>query len=338
VSGSACGADSLTLAGSDNAEKVFNFFTSKELTPIQAVGIMGNLQAESGFDPAAQEKNPKSGRGGFGIAQWTGGRREALEQAARDQGVDVADLSFQLNYLYNESVNRKSLDYPSMSEWDGLKQQTTVALAVTYWERNYERAGVPRVQQRIQFANDLLTKFGSGTVGSSGTTVSACGADGSGQVVGSYSLPVDRHWYDEHPDWFTKPHHEYPAADIPVPSNTTVYAMTDGKIIKAPVGGDCGTGVLIDAGNGIQIVYCHGSDGGSVALAKVGDQVKAGQPIMHSDNTGHSTGPHLHVQIKVDGQNRCPQNLFVGIANGAPPDITALPASGCTYGSNGSTR
>lgn len=157
ANGCSCSAN---LVGADNAEKIYNFLISKGLTPIQAVGIMGNLQAESGFDPGITER----GNGiGFGIAQWSFGRRTALEEAARTQGVDVADLGFQLEYLYNESNARQSLDYPGTSEWEGLKRQTTVTGAVFYWERNFERPKFPGQVVRVQFANALLLRFGSNT-------------------------------------------------------------------------------------------------------------------------------------------------------------------------------
>ena len=148
-------------------------------------------------------------------------------------------------------------------------------------------------------------------------------------VAGDYVLPVERHWYDEHPEWFTKPHHDYPAADIPVPTGTPLYAVTNGVVISTPTSGSCGIGVIINGDDGAQYTDCHGLPG-SQAVA-TGDTVTLGQRLMDSASTGNSTGPHLHFAIKIDGQARCPQDLLVSIADGAPVTPASLPTSGCSY-------
>ena len=70
---------STTLSGKDNREKIYNFLIQNGLNGKQASGVLGNLQAESGFSPLRHEDSAGSfERGGYGIAQWTGGRRTAL--------------------------------------------------------------------------------------------------------------------------------------------------------------------------------------------------------------------------------------------------------------------
>lgn len=96
--------------------------------------------------------------------------------------------------------------------------------------------------------------------------------------------------------------------------------------------GGYGLGVEIDAGNGVIFIYGHGSDGGSIPGAHEGDTVQAGQLIMHSANTGHSYGAHLHLEIRVNGTKVCPQNLLDALGKGqTPPDVASLPKSGCSY-------
>jgi len=146
---------------------------------------------------------------------------------------------------------------------------------------------------------------------------------------GEYALPLERTWYDQHPQWFTKPHHDYAAADIPVPTGTPIYSVTSGAVVSLTTGGKCGIGVVINGDDGAQYTYCHGL-GGSHAVA-TGEPVRTGQFLMSSASTGHSTGPHLHFGIRIDGQERCPQPFLVAIVEERPLDPRDLPTAGCTY-------
>lgn len=197
--------------------------------------------------------------------------------------------------------------------------------------------------QMLELMNDFITKRAPDAFAAPGTPPANFSLDensggtcptagSSGQVVDGLTLPLDKQFFDQHPEFYTKGHHDYPAADLGIPSGTNVYSMSSGKVISAPNGGACGQGVTIDAGNGIQFVYCHGSDGGQIDGARVGDTVQPGQLIMHSDNTGRSTGPHLHVGLNINGVKSCPQTVFQNIRDGRPTDFGAVPSSGCISG------
>ena len=159
------------------------------------------------------------------------------------------------------------------------------------------------------------------------TTTNGC-SGGALATSGDYALPLERRWYDEHPDWFTRPHHDYPAIDIPVPTGTRLYAATAGAVVSTPTSGRCGIGVIVNGDDGAQYTYCHGRPG-SHAVA-TGDRVTASQYLMDSASTGNSTGPHLHFAIRADGMARCPQPFLVAIAEGQPVAPAGLPTSGCT--------
>lgn len=327
--GCVCGGGDTELVGSENAEKIFNFFVGKGYKPFQAAGIMGNMKAESGLNPRALQPGttgdaPIAGRG-FGLVQWTfPDRQQPLVAKARQAGKKASDLGIQLEYVIDELNSDKF-----QGVGDAFKRTTNVEEATLLIELRYEIHAGGVQPQRTADAKKFLAKYGSGAGGTSGSDSTACSEEG-GAVTGEYALPVDKKWYNSNPEWFTKPHHDYPASDIPVPQGTKIYSMTAGKVIKAPTGGACGVGVIIDTKDGIRYTYCHGTDGGSISSAKQGDTVKAGQTIMHSGNTGSSRGAHLHVQIAVNGQNRCPQKLLVGIAKGNPVSEKSLPSSGCT--------
>jgi murein DD-endopeptidase MepM/ murein hydrolase activator NlpD len=355
-----CTASSTILPGTNNEQRIFNFLVGRGLQPFQAAGLMGNMMAESHFEPKLVEYGFLNSRGevskagqpsslddnvppdqnakgqpGYGLVQWTSPpRKQGLrDKVAASNGLKASDLNLQLEYIMQELEGAyRAGAYEPLLASKTIEQATNIILD------NYEIPGDKAKQRPIRqgFARDILARNGSGTsisVTSSGGTT--CGAGGSGQVVGGFSLPLDKKWYDEHKDWFTAPHHDYPAADIPVPEGTPVYAMAGGIVKTVSPGGDCGRGLSIDSGNGIVFTYCHGTDGGSVPGAKNGNAVSAGVLIMHSGYTGHvipagPNGAHLHLQIEINGRNYCPQNLFVAIAEGKAIDLTSLPTSGCT--------
>jgi murein DD-endopeptidase MepM/ murein hydrolase activator NlpD len=148
-------------------------------------------------------------------------------------------------------------------------------------------------------------------------------------VSGDYALPVERIWYEQHPEWFTKPHHDYPAADIPVPTGTPIFAAAAGVVVSTPTSGKCGIGVVINGDDGAQYTYCHGLPGSHTIAT--GDRVAMGQPLMLSASTGNSSGPHLHFAIESGGQARCPQPFLEAVAAGQGTVVDELPTKWCAY-------
>lgn len=139
---------------------------------------------------------------------------------------------------------------------------------------------------------------------------------------GEYSLPLDQHWYDEHPEWFSRPHHDYPAVDIPVPVGTPIYAVTSGVIAGTPASGKCGIGIVLDGDDGARYTYCHGKPG--TQSVKTGERVRPGQHILSSASTGNSTGPHLHFSIEIEGKKLCPGPLLQQLGRGLVQQTSGL--------------
>lgn len=86
------------------------------------------------------------------------------------------------------------------------------------------------------------------------------------------------------------------AVDFGVSTGTPVYAAADGIVVTSTWGGSDSYGyyIKIKHYNGLYTLYAHGSS----LVAKVGQEVKQGQLIMYSGNTGNSTGPHLHFEVR----------------------------------------
>jgi murein DD-endopeptidase MepM/ murein hydrolase activator NlpD len=94
--------------------------------------------------------------------------------------------------------------------------------------------------------------------------------------------------------------------DLGCPSGTPVHAAAAGTVLDASVHSGYGNLILVDHGGGIVTAYAHNS----AFVAHTGQKVKAGQVIARSGNTGHSTGPHIHFEVRVNGEPRDPM-LFL---------------------------
>ena len=86
--------------------------------------------------------------------------------------------------------------------------------------------------------------------------------------------------------------------DVGVPTGTTVRASRAGQIITAGWLGGYGNCVIIDHGDGVCTRYGHLSE----VTVSVGQYVDQGQQVALSGNTGRSTGPHLHFEIRINGE------------------------------------
>lgn len=65
-----------SVRGSNNGEKIYNFWIDAGMTIQQSAGITGSMQHEGGFSPFRQEESKTWPNGGWGIAQFTGGQRD----------------------------------------------------------------------------------------------------------------------------------------------------------------------------------------------------------------------------------------------------------------------
>lgn len=83
--------------------------------------------------------------------------------------------------------------------------------------------------------------------------------------------------------------------DFAVPQGTDIIAVADGKISNANWGKSYGTQIVQKiAGQDTWVIYAHLSK----SLVKAGDEIKKGQHIGESGNTGNSSGPHLHFEAR----------------------------------------
>lgn len=94
--------------------------------------------------------------------------------------------------------------------------------------------------------------------------------------------------------------------DFGAPVGTPIYATGNGIVTYSGMGTGYGRYIEIDHGNGLVTRYGHLSG----SYVNVGDTVYANQQIGASGNSGRSTGPHLHYEVRQNGQAVNPQTYL----------------------------
>ncbi|MET0401520.1 MAG: peptidoglycan DD-metalloendopeptidase family protein [Cystobacter sp.] len=95
--------------------------------------------------------------------------------------------------------------------------------------------------------------------------------------------------------------------DIAAQHGKPVAAPSDGTVVFAGLEGGYGNVIVIDHGYGIKTRFGHLSK----VLVKAGDRVKRGAQIANVGNTGRSTGPHLHYEVRVNGIPQNPRKFIL---------------------------
>jgi murein DD-endopeptidase MepM/ murein hydrolase activator NlpD len=94
--------------------------------------------------------------------------------------------------------------------------------------------------------------------------------------------------------------------DLNVPNGRDVFSIGSGIIKETGLLENYGIYIMIIHEGGYISLYGHLSQ----VLVQQGQRVEQGQIIAKSGNTGHSTGPHLHLEIRKDGQLINPADLI----------------------------
>lgn len=128
-------------------------------------------------------------------------------------------------------------------------------------------------------------------------------------------LPVDALWSASAYGWRTDPFNQQRAmhegVDFSARPGTPIVASANGVVITSERHPEYGNLVEVDHGNDYTTRYAHAS----VLHVKVGQLVKRGQRIADVGNTGRSTGPHLHFEVRYRGASVNPARFLPRIGN-----------------------
>lgn len=120
-------------------------------------------------------------------------------------------------------------------------------------------------------------------------------------VSGNISSPFGMR---DHP--ITGVHKLHTGMDIAAGAGTSIKVPLAGTVTFAGWNGGYGNYVVVDHGNGLQTAYAHQSQ----ILVSVGQRVNAGDVIGKVGTTGDSTGPHLHFEVKRNGEFVNPRDFL----------------------------
>lgn len=128
------------------------------------------------------------------------------------------------------------------------------------------------------------------------------------QGTGTFGWPVPGYYtftdtYGNRPDPFGgSVGNFHGGVDIAAPSGAEIVAVDSGTVAQAEYSGGFGNMVLIDHGGGLFTLYAHASK----LLVTKGQKVAKGETIAKVGSTGWSTGPHLHIEVRVNGERTDP--------------------------------
>lgn len=135
-------------------EAILIFFTGKGFSLEQAAGIVGNVYAESSFNPTAENSI-----GAYGLMQWLGGRRSNLEALAARTNRDKGDVIVQLEHAWTELNTDESATLVHFAS----NMNMTIDEATQAWMDKFERPSQPEkdasIASRLSAANEAYSKF-----------------------------------------------------------------------------------------------------------------------------------------------------------------------------------
>lgn len=145
----------------DNAEYIFNYFGSRGWTTNSICAMLGNMQRESTINPGLWQNMDEGNTSlGLGLVQWTPATK--LIEWCDDRNIDYLELDSQCERIIYELEN--NLQYyatPSYPEtFEEFTQSTeSIEYLTTAFLKNYERAGVEALDERIENAEYWYSYF-----------------------------------------------------------------------------------------------------------------------------------------------------------------------------------
>lgn len=263
--------------------------------PVTAALLAGQISVESSWNPAAV-----SPAGAQGIAQFTPDTWAGAGAGVDGDGDGVRDPFDPADAIPAQAAQMcRLLAAVTAAGLPGDPVDLALAAYNAGPQRVLDARGIPSIPETQAYVRTVRTAAaayaGGNTSGTAGTASGTVTPPPGAPLDGTWMAPVDgplTSGFAPRPDGF------HPGADLGVPVGTPVRAAHGGSVIAAGPAEGFGQWVVLDHGGGVHTVYGHISQ----VLVSVGRAVRAGDVIALSGNEGTSSGPHLHFEVRLDGQ------------------------------------
>ena len=242
---------------------------------------------------------------------------EAISKSDTPKAIRAASREFEslfMHQLFKSMRATISKDEGSLSEAGMGGEMFTDMLDMEYAKTASENGGIglaDLVAEQFGVAGESgaegqraahLPRGASPAVASASAVSRALRAYGSHSATGAMALPVQggvvssEFGLRQLADDAAPRMHE--GLDIAAPTGTPIHAASGGTVAHAGWIKGYGKSVIVDHGNGTTTLYGHASE----LLVAPGDRVERGMEIAKVGSTGHSTGPHVHFEVRHEGR------------------------------------
>jgi murein DD-endopeptidase MepM/ murein hydrolase activator NlpD len=236
-----------------------------------------------------------------GVADELAGTRDSLQKTTDELNRSLDEVSANRAQAQAEEAKLEQLrsaQGSKLSAQEAAKAQKSALLAET-------KQNVAQLTAIAKAEDDESARIAAQLKGGGSSK-------GAGRYPGSMAWPTPGYTritspfgWRMHPILHVNKFHS--GVDIGAPSGATIVAAGDGTVISAAYNSGYGNMTMIDHGNGLVSVYGHQSR----MLVSKGQHVTKGQKIGLVGSTGMATGPHLHFEIRVNGEPRDPLGGYI---------------------------
>lgn len=220
--------------------------------------------------------------------------REAIEKKKAELEADRQAIVA----LEKEAEAKKAIIVQKKAEEESLLEQART-------DRDTALAAIEELEASSNAIKAKLQALENSRRSSSGEVVDRGYVQGSGRFIWPTSGPITSEFgYRIHPIYGRQILHS--GIDIGVPTGTVIHAADSGTVVLSGWVSGYGYTVIIDHGNGFSTLYAHNSE----LLVSEGQSVSQGEAIAHAGSTGNSTGPHLHFEVRINGEPQNPLNYL----------------------------